>query len=80
MSRADWQELVRRYCPKDKRPCNCGDAWETWIPAERRQAMRDGQYVGYWGCEHGCSAAQLATRDEIAGRLADTASEGRNNG
>ena len=67
MSRADWQELIRIHCPKGKRPCNCGDAYET-------------QERGQWGCEYGCSAAQIMAREYIAGilarRAADHASEG----
>lgn len=70
MSNADWQELVRRFCPKDKRPCNCGDAWETWMPPESRIAMLGGEYVGTWACKYGCDANKAFTRDDIAGLIA----------
>jgi hypothetical protein len=74
MSRQPWQELVVRHCPADKRPCNCGDAWETWLPPETSGAWEvgmsgAGRPVGAWVCQYGCSPNQISTREEIAEKI-----------
>lgn len=74
-----WQALVERFCPPDKRICNCRDAYYTLFPASSMKAsvahMVDGnvvhEYVAHWGCQHGCQANQLFARDHVAKCVAE---------
>lgn len=66
MSKQDWQALVKQHCPKDKRICNCRDAYEVL------SKNIDGDS---WMCEAGCSAAQIIARDYIAGKILEQANE-----
>lgn len=62
----EWQALVARFCPADKRVCNCGDAYYTLLPPEKSGTTRDGAPVEAWVCQYGCGANKIAARDHVA--------------
>ena len=53
MSEENWQALIREFCPTDKQPCNCGNAYAVLMN-------------GLWRCEHGCGAGCAFAREYIA--------------
>ena len=73
MSRQDWQELIRRYCPADRRVCNCGDAYYTLFPDGAYRLQPDGSIITepHWACDAGCGANQIFSRDYVAKCIMD---------
>lgn len=69
----DWQVLIERYKPADKRICNCRDAYATRIPGGALQTNPGGEPVRIdsWQCEYGCSSAQISARDHVAKCIRD---------
>lgn len=63
---SDWRSLIERFCPADKRICNCGEAYYTFFPASERKAFVAGEPVDHWGCRHGCQAAQYQAKMHVA--------------
>lgn len=63
MSRNDWESLIERFRPHDKRICNCGDAYYTLVD---NAAYGANGWEPAWICEHGCSANKIHARDHVA--------------
>jgi hypothetical protein len=61
-----WEALIQRYCPEGQRVCNCGQAYETFLPAQESGTYKGGVPVAAWRCKYGCQANINTAREIVA--------------